>query len=135
MIICGWVLRYLQERLYFKPLDAHRVVFYMYTILGLAKASLTCAMSGFVEAEAKPRHASPTPARSRSEEITPLLHSHENQDEQTRQHTIWSWMPKISKESMSVVSTLIALFALDSFASGLTSLYVCRTYLMKSTAV
>ena len=123
MITCGWVVHYLSVNLQWELVDAYRVVFIAYAILGLVKLVLALMLTGAVEAEKEPKKPANTGGHA-STEATPLLaDGSETAEEPKARGRLLALLPDISKESFAVMISLCLLFALDSFASGLAPLY------------
>jgi hypothetical protein len=53
MMVCGWLLNYMQGQLNYDEVAAYRTVFWAYAAVGLIKFSLAMALSKACEAERK----------------------------------------------------------------------------------
>ena len=107
MVVCGWATEGLARQTGWTLVDAYRVVFVVYAVLGVVKLVLALCLSADVEAEKSPGET----------ESDPLLG-----DAQTPQVKKRRLLPTISSESRGIAVSLCLLFALDSFASGLAPL-------------
>jgi MFS family permease len=115
MMTSGWVVHSLQASRW-SDIQAFRLIFFLYAVIGLVKFFLACMLSSKVEAEAK----KPQPVRDT--ETAPLL-DNSNLESPRKQKKSWlGRLPEISGESRVIIVNLCLLFALDSFASGLASL-------------
>lgn len=120
MITGGWIVHRLHQDLEWQLVDAYRVAFYGYTVLGFVKTMLAFMLSNAVELDKKNRpQLESSPSENR--ETAPLLHGEDAQI-QSISSLKRSWFPKLSRGSIRIMISLCALFALDSFASGLVSL-------------
>ncbi|KAI3558115.1 hypothetical protein CABS01_02675 [Colletotrichum abscissum] len=110
----GWTAHYLTTSAGWSFEHAYRVVFYGYAALGVLKLFLALLLSRDIEAEREEAGAS-------AEETTPIL----GERSAEREFEVKTWrskiVPRIERESMPVVATLCFFFALDSFASSLTT--------------
>ncbi|ERT01713.1 hypothetical protein HMPREF1624_00007 [Sporothrix schenckii ATCC 58251] len=106
---------------------AYRIIFFLYAAIGLVKFLLTLALTSAVEAA--PARPAPTPS-SEPNERSGLLSGEGTTDEPaaaapTSKGGIFQrfldLFPTISHESRGILSRLVLLFALDSFASGMAS--------------
>ncbi|SPO00367.1 related to Staphylococcus multidrug resistance protein [Cephalotrichum gorgonifer] len=131
MMTCGWVIQRLNDSLSWEPVEIYRLVFYGYAAAGILKTILVFMLSDAVELEPRPRNDTPAPSAANGDETAPLIPGDRSQEESTRKHPKRTWLPNISKQSVSVASTLCLLFALDSFASGIASMSWI-TYFFKS---
>jgi hypothetical protein len=117
MMICGWLLNYMKNRLGYDEVAAYKIVFWGYAVIGIIKFCLAIALSNACEAEKRqaPPIADP--------ETAPLLgDGAEDEEPKKKQSRLLALLPEISKESRIIVANLCILFALDAFASGLASL-------------
>lgn len=115
MMTSGWLVHSLQVSRW-SDIQAFRVIFFLYALIGLLKFFLACMLSGKVEAEKK----KPQPVRD--PETAPLL-DNTGPESTRKQKKRWFWnLPEISRESKVIIVNLCMLFAVDSFASGLASL-------------
>lgn len=120
VITGGWIVHRLHQDLEWQLVDAYRVAFYGYTVLGFVKTMLAFMLSNAVELDKKNRpQLESSPSENR--ETAPLLHGEDAQI-QSISSLKRSWFPKLSRGSIRIMISLCALFALDSFASGLVSL-------------
>lgn len=130
VLICGWVLRAVQGNGW-TALESYRLVFWAYSVLGLIKFAFCQFLTERCEAEKE----KPIPAQHVNDETRPLLPNGDDErasnghvevpkpDEvqsDQRESVFKKLMPKISKDSASLVCKLCLLFAVDSIASGLT---------------
>ncbi|KAI0483825.1 major facilitator superfamily domain-containing protein [Xylaria cf. heliscus] len=125
-MICGWVLQFFTESLHWDLLYSYRAIYVIYASIGLLKLLLTLSLSHSVEAEKK-RQQNKHTSRQR-DEATPLLNE-EGSDNEQREHRetghktgLRALLPDISKDSVSVVTILCFLFALDAFGTGVNPL-------------
>lgn len=105
--------------------SACRCVFFIYAAIGVLKLLFTLGMSKKVEATKKEdAHSTQQQGEQPSTEVDPLLGNGPNGEEtpEPRRKPLLS----IDRSLMSLVIRLAILFGLDSFASGLASLYVSR---------
>ncbi len=125
-MVCGWAINLLQTERGWAYIPACRTVFLVYSAIGVIKFILSVALSHKVEAEVK----KPKPKqqqRSEAHETQPLLEERTTESEQqVRQQTKWKGLLSFLGDGnlVSLVIRLSILFGLDSFASGLASLYV-----------
>lgn len=116
-IACGTVVQHLQSRRKWDALKSYRVVFLIYTVLGLIGACLAMFLSKRCEIEDLNKKAvSPV----EPSEGSPLL----QEDEEPMANQNRSLLPSIGKESVIILLKLSLLFMVDSIASGLVSGYV-----------
>lgn len=117
MMVTGWLLYYMKEKLGWTLIVSYRSVFWGYACVGLIKLCFALALSKACEAEKK----QPSPAAD--PETAPLL-GDGAEDEEPKKQKNWllSKMPEISPASRVIVFNLCVLFALDAFASGLAPL-------------
>lgn len=110
----GWTAHYLTTSAGWGLEHAYRVVFYGYAVLGVFKFFLALLLSRDIEAERDEAGVS-------EEETVPIL----GERPAEREVEVKTWrsklVPRIERESMPVVATLCFFFALDSFASSLTT--------------
>lgn len=138
MMVCGWTMTLLQETKGWDFVAACRAVFLIYSAVGAVKFLLTAGLSKSVEAakkNKKPQQQTsvPDPASStgQSSETEPLLGSNGQVEPQPEPEPSVAkrsipFLPGVEPQLVGLVTSLILLFALDSFASGLASLYVLR---------
>ncbi|RMZ80506.1 hypothetical protein DV737_g2961, partial [Chaetothyriales sp. CBS 132003] len=124
ILVCGWAVRSLQFNLGWTPLESYRVVFYVYTALGLIKLFLSLCLSSACEPEKKLQYPAP-PAQNEPDETRPLLAEDDGGPKKSSQLTskqlirFKSILPQLTPESLSIICKLCLLFCIDSFASGL----------------
>ena len=123
IVTCGWVVRALQLKLGWTPLESYRVVFYTYAVLGLIKFILCLVLSDRCEPEKKAEQVSSS-ADSDSERrplLTqdPINATKDPVSRSSKTSKLRSILPELSSESASLVWKLCLLFALDSLGSGL----------------
>ncbi|KAH8880501.1 MFS general substrate transporter [Thozetella sp. PMI_491] len=124
LMICGWMTRRLTEGLHWGVVDAYRVVFVGYAVLGGVKFALAMMLSRSVELEK--RSARGRAAADENQENEPFLE--ENGENSTEAATkpqrkgFLAALPSVSAETRVIMVKLCILFAVDSFASGLVSL-------------
>ena len=130
-IVCGWIVQRLLS-MGTSNIEAYRSIFWIYALLGLVKLGLSLLLSEACEPEPK-KQERPDPLELDSVEAEGLLSDDENDAESTKpkptytpkisvpkaRKSIW---PEISPASRSILVKLCLLFAVDSFASGLTPL-------------
>lgn len=128
MMACGWAVTALRANLGWSLLEAYRATFVAYAVLGLVKLMLALALSRAVEADEEPPAvtATSTTTTAATTEATPLLDGEQDPAPQAKNEAKrWTaLLPAISAESKGIAAALCALFALDSFASGLAPLSV-----------
>ncbi|KAH7253281.1 hypothetical protein NW759_007057 [Fusarium solani] len=127
ILTCGWVTHYMRVSLHMDVVDVYRRVFYGYAILGLLKLVAAIVLSSDVEIHHEPQ---PVPAADNDEQ-TPLIPGNNSQQSTSETAPKKQLRARISHESVPIVVCLCALFALDSFASGLAPLSWI-TYFFKS---
>jgi hypothetical protein len=127
MFTGGWVIHHLVKVLEWDNIRSYRVIFFAYAGLGVLKMILALLLSHRVESEEKQEQRQQSIANS---ETAPLLNNNNSNNTNTTEaapvprpkNRLRALLPKVSKESVSVVINLCLLFALDSFASGLASM-------------
>jgi len=128
---CGWAVHLLQELKGWEFTAACRVVFFIYAALGGLKLLFTLGLSGEVEAVAK----NPTEEQT-ANETQPLLGDQSTSSAQA-QHENPSrkgWFGiSLDKNLIPLITKLFGLFALDSFASGLASMYATQPFPLNYT--
>ncbi|KIW67698.1 hypothetical protein PV04_06930 [Phialophora macrospora] len=115
---CGWFITYLRNERHFGPIEAYRVIFFVYAAVGIVKLCLALMLSKACELDPKPKPASAT-------ETAPLLGNRAaptKDDDDDAKKRRWRLLPDISKESQIVLVQLCILFAFDNLASGLAPL-------------
>jgi MFS family permease len=116
---CGWIITYLRDERHFGPIEAYRIIFFVYAVVGIVKLCLALLLSEACELDPKPKPAGAT-------ETAPLLGNGatpppKSDDDETKKRR-WRLLPDISKESQFVLVQLCILFAFDNLASGLAPL-------------
>nr|CEG05269.1 unnamed protein product [Fusarium clavum] len=119
LLSSGWAIHYMRVNLGMDVVDVYRNVFYGYSAVGVLKLISAIILSSAVEAQDEAEQ--PTSA-SETNEQAPLLAQPGQGQDATQAPPKKQLRAKISRESIPVVVTLCALFALDSFASGLAPL-------------
>lgn len=119
---CGWIITVLTDNKNFSPIEAYRVIFSVYAVVGLVKLSLALLLSKACEIDSKPKSAGAT-----ATETAPLLgngtaQGDDDDDDKKKKKSRLRLLPDISKESQFVLLQLCILFAFDNFASGLAPL-------------
>ena len=109
---CGWIITFLKEKKQLSSVEAYRIIFFVYAVVGIVKLLLALLLSEACEINNKPK---PTDAT----ETAPLLGDGVPQEQKKKRFKL---IPEISKESQVVVLQLCILFAFDNFASGLAPL-------------
>lgn len=126
---CGWVITVLQDKKSFLPIQAYRVVFSIYAVVGLVKLLLALLLSKECEVNGKSNPINPGTVVVT--ETAPLLGNgngnepaqQTNDDDNSKKNRKrFRLLPEISKESQVVLLQLCILFAFDNFASGLAPL-------------
>ncbi|KIX95221.1 uncharacterized protein Z520_09137 [Fonsecaea multimorphosa CBS 102226] len=116
---CGWIITLLQEKKHYDSVEAYRIIFFIYAVVGAVKLCLALMLSKECEVDAQPKSANAT-------ETAPLLGNDrgapQNKDDDLKKKRRWRLLPDISKESKVVLVQLCVLFAFDNFASGLAPL-------------
>lgn len=120
MMTCGWAINLLQVTKGWDFVAACRVIFFAYAAIGAIKFLLAIALSKKVEVEDK-KPAQPFAAQG-EQERQPLLGDRATTPEQAPKKSLLSFLG--DRQLLSLVVRLFILFGLDSFASGLASLYV-----------
>lgn len=120
---CGWAVHLLQELRGWEFIAACRVVFFIYAAIGGVKLVFTLGLSGDVEAVARQ-----APEEEQGvDETQPLLAEQSTSAVQAQHENPpkKSWFRiSLDKDLIPLITKLFVLFALDSFASGLASMYV-----------
>ncbi|KAI2628775.1 MFS general substrate transporter [Hypoxylon sp. NC1633] len=125
-MVCGWVIQYLTEVLQWNFTRAYRLIYIVYSVLGLVKLALTLLLSHSTESEKKQLQR----AQERDGETRPLLSENSGASHNPKRG-LRALLPDISKESIPVIIAICLLWGLDSFASGLAPLSWV-TYYFKS---
>ncbi|PTB70440.1 MFS general substrate transporter [Trichoderma citrinoviride] len=124
----GWVVQYVSTGLEWQLIDAYRLIFFGYAVLGLVKLALALLLSSAVEADEEvTKRAVKASAEASNNETSPLLgnglgNSQANEEQQESRGRIASLLPDISQEGYAILTSLSVFFALDAFASGLASM-------------
>lgn len=124
IITCGWLVTFLQKELSWDFVQACRCVFWIYTGLGCIKFCTAAIMSKKVELERQERLDS-----SRTREQTPLLEEQGERVEEIPEARCETVTNLLTSNLAGIVVWLCLLFGVDSFASGLASLCVPRSFL------
>ena len=125
-ILCfGWVVRILQVHFHWTPLASYRVIFWAYAAFGLVKLLLCLLLSTKCEPDKPNKAIAPRTVHPDQDETQPLLAGEvsgrpKSPSGSKERSFLKSLLPPLSQESAAVVFKLCMLFALDSFASGLT---------------
>lgn len=134
-LVSGWVIERLVDQEQWSLLDAYRVTFLVYSVLGLVKLLLTLCLSSAVEA--RPSASSiEAPARPSAAASTPECDTENTdappdaQDDPSRPLLVQRppaaarrrLLPHISRESRGILAKLCLLFSVDSFASGVVTI-------------
>lgn len=120
-MLCGWVLQLFTTTLQWDLIRSYRAIYFGYAAIGLLKLILTLLLTHSVESAKKQQQG----VRERSNEAAPLLGERANRETELipeARRGIRSLLPEISKDSVSVVTTLCLLMTLDSFGTGLSPL-------------
>lgn len=124
LFTCGWVTTWLVERKGWEVVETYHLVFFIYAAIGGLKLVLTLLLSGRCEAD----KASPPSQRETEGERAPLLgqpnddqpkQQQQQQQQKKKKPSKFAMLPKLSRESRTILFQLCLLFALDNFASGL----------------
>lgn len=117
-LICGWIIGSLQSLHGWAFIPSCQIIFFIYAAIGVIKLLLTLCLSHKVE-------ATKADESQQNGETRPLLAESNSAEEEAEQppkkKSLWS---SIDSDLLSLVIRLFILFGLDSFASGLASLYV-----------
>ncbi|RGP76698.1 hypothetical protein FLONG3_5138 [Fusarium longipes] len=119
LLTCGWVIHYMRVNLGMDVIDIYRNVFYGYSTIGVLKFISAVILSAAVEAHDEEEQVLASSAATG--EQAPLLAQTAQTPSQAPPKK--QLRAKVSRESIPVVVSLCALFALDSFASGLAPFY------------
>lgn len=112
-IFGGNMLSRLQDNYGYSRLESYRVTFWLYTLAGVVKFICTLFLSRDVELEKEPSRL-PT-------ESTPLV-GQEHPQHPAGKGILARLMPNLSEESRKIVPLLSLLFALDAFASSMSTI-------------
>lgn len=129
MMACGWAINILQSTKNWEYIPACRAIFFAYAAIGVLKTILSISLSSKVEAEdKKPAHPQ---SENHPDETQPLLHDQPNgTQEEPQRKSLFAFLG--DRNLVSLVIRLFILFGLDSFASGLASLYVIFIFIVPS---
>lgn len=129
MMVCGWVINFLQAVRGWEYIPACRFIFFVYAAVGAIKLFLNLGLSQDVEAVSDQKQQQQQPDASQAQdsaaaagEAQPLLTDRSNDPEPLPQPQQTSSLWSIDRELAFTVISLSILFGLDSFASGLASL-------------
>jgi MFS family permease len=111
-MVSGWMTNLLIDSKKWTTIDAYRVVYYIYSAVGVLKLVLSLVLSSDCEADKQPATGNPT-------ETQPLLGP---EAPKKKKKGPLQLLPQLSAESKIIVFQLCLLFACDSFASGLAPL-------------
>jgi hypothetical protein len=112
-LLCGWTISSLRELHDWAFIPSCRIIFFVYSAVGLVKLVLALALTRSVEAikeEEAPQNG----------ETSPLLPDATPSEQEPAQKP--SLFASIDRDLWSLVIRLFILFGMDSFASGLASL-------------
>lgn len=119
MMACGWAINILQSTKDWEYVSACRTIFFAYAAIGVLKFILSISLSSKVEAEDN----RPQQPENQPDETQPLLRDQPNNtQEEPERKSLFAFLG--DRNLVSLVIRLFILFGLDSFASGLASLYV-----------
>lgn len=121
MMACGWAINLLQVNRGWQFIAACQMIFFAYAAIGALKFILTAVLSQHVEAE-KQKPAQQQDQQSENGETQPLLGGRASGEQPPKKTSFFSFLG--DRNLVALVVRLFILFALDSFASGLASLYV-----------
>lgn len=140
----GWLLTSLKQKYGYTTLEAYRAAFWLYTFAGVVKFIFSMFLSNAVEldpaegvqlptqnnaaASNTSSIASAAPSTGNASETTPLVEGNA-----PKRGLLARIMPNLSEESRRIVPLLSLLFALDAFASSMSSIswiayYVARKF-------
>ena len=119
MLVCGWIINSLESIHGWPFIPACRVIFFVYAGVGIVKLIFTLILSSKVEIQEQEQEQQ----REQSPETRPLLAERTEQEVEPAPKKK-SLFPSIEKDLWSLVICLFILFGVDSFASGLASLWV-----------
>ena len=123
---CGWAINLLESECGWEYIPACRTIFLAYAAIGALKFALSVSLSHKVEADIM-TSKSKQQQQQRTDETQPLL-GDRNETRETQEQGRKSFLSFLGERDLvSLVIRLFILFGLDSFASGLASLYVTST--------
>ncbi|KAL8806038.1 MAG: hypothetical protein Q9182_001570 [Xanthomendoza sp. 2 TL-2023] len=143
MILCGWLVEWLQTLNGWTSSRAYRVIFGLYAFLGLLKLGLSIMLSEKCEPEPPKREYQPVTELDNIETESLLSSDDDLPNTQpqppskltpapTASKKSWSIIPSISPTSRAILLKLSLLFSFDSFASGLaTSTWLTYFFITK----
>lgn len=119
-LVTGFSVQALQARAGWSPVQSYRAVFFAYAVLGFVNFLLSWVLSTRVELWG---HENRSAGVDSSSEEEPLLAHTDSGNETTsiatKEKKQRTFLPRISKESRTVLAKLCLLFSVDSLASGL----------------
>ncbi|KAI9719850.1 MAG: hypothetical protein M1828_006071 [Chrysothrix sp. TS-e1954] len=126
-LTCGWVVDRLQQSPEWTHVQAYKVVFVAYAVIGCVKLVLALLLSKACEQPpVPPKPSSPFSQAAAASESDPLIEHRTPQigaqeaSESEDKPSKFRWLlPNISRESRVVVLQLLIFFTFDAFASGL----------------
>ena len=111
-VVCGWVTQLLESKKKWSSVEAYRVIFFGYAVLGLVKLGLTLALSSACEKEEKESIMDAVD----SQEDSPLLSkSVESQEPKASGRLGFT----LTKDSLVVLVEVCSLQAIEAIAIGL----------------
>ncbi|KAM0501039.1 hypothetical protein ACHAP8_004765 [Fusarium lateritium] len=116
LLTCGWLIHHMRVNLGMDVVDVYRNIFYGYSTIGILKLISAVVLSAAVEAHHEPV------SDADANEQAPLLTQPNQAQTPSQPPPKKQLRAKVSRESVPIVVSLCALFALDSFASGLAPL-------------
>ncbi|EKJ72317.1 hypothetical protein NXS19_006487 [Fusarium pseudograminearum] len=116
LLTCGWLIHHMRINLGMDVINVYRNVFYGYSAIGVLKLISALVLSAAVEVHDEPASDTDT------NEQAPLLTQPNQAQTPIQAPPKKQLRAKVSRESVPIVVSLCALFALDSFASGLAPL-------------
>lgn len=130
LMTCGWVIQYVSTSLHWEHVDAYRLAFLGYAVVGFLKLTLTLLLSSAVEADGKASTTKKTAISNEagSAETSPLLGSAnangslQAAEQRKGRGRLSSLVPDISREGYAMMTSLCFFFAIDSLASGIISM-------------
>lgn len=120
IMVCGWVVSFLQVSQEWQYIPACRIVFFIYAAVGIIKFLFNIGLSQNVEApqDQQKREDVSRVRQDTSAETRPLLEDRPD-DQEARRQSIFS---SVNRNLAFMVINLFILLGLDAFASGLASL-------------
>lgn len=116
-MICGWATQLLESKKKWSPVQAYRVVFFGYAILGLVKLGSTLALSSACEKEGKKSvRQSDTMEAADNQEDSPLLSKNIESQEPKASNRLGF---NVTKDSLVVLAKVCFLQSLEAIAIGL----------------